>query len=165
MGQGARVKGVGCRVEVENLHKCYRIDTNLVKRIVQDILKFVKRPRDLELGVFFLSDREIKALNKQYKKRDRPTDVLSFAIVSAGSGGGVPMGEIFISVDRARRNCKLYKNTIEDELMLYVIHGILHLFGYDDLKSDDRNEMSEKQEEVLKFLREKRNLSKVLTRR
>jgi rRNA maturation RNase YbeY len=75
------------------------------------------------------------------------------------------LGEIFISVDTARRNSRLFGVSFEDELVRCVVHGILHLFGYDDEAEGDKARMWHKQEGLLKELCRRENFSKVLMRR
>lgn len=81
----------------------------------------------------------MRALNRQYHRTDLPTDVLAFDY-------GDRRADIIISLDTARRNSRLYKTKFKDEVLLYVIHGILHLAGYSDLKLKERERMFRKQE-------------------
>ena len=144
-------------MRIINHHKSYKPNERLLKKIASHILNFCKPSKKIELEIIFLDDKEIKALNKKYKKEDHPTDVLSFDLDAAG--------EIFISLDRALENSRIFGTKFEDEVALYVIHGILHLSGYDDETPRDKRRMSEKQDEILKYLWKKENLSKVLTPR
>lgn len=146
-----RVQGI----EILNLHKKYRLNEPLLKKIIRQIIKFSGKRKKTELGFVFLNDRAIAVINKRYKNKNRPTDVLSFDLDAAG--------EIFISLDRARSNAGIFGTKFEDEVVLYIIHGILHLSGYDDGIRDDRRRMSKKQDEILRYLWKKENLSKVLT--
>ncbi|MFA6321329.1 MAG: rRNA maturation RNase YbeY [Candidatus Omnitrophota bacterium] len=149
-----------------NLHRAYKINERLVKRIVTYILRRVFPGGKTELGFIFLTDRKIRTLNKKYKGEDRATDVLSFDLSVREAHSSVPLsGEIYISVDKARKNSKIFNTRFKEEFVLYVIHGILHLVGYDDESPKDRVRMEKKQEEMLKILCRKENLSKVLTRR
>ena len=94
----------------------------------------------------FVGDRRMRALNREYHRTDLPTDVLAFDY-------GDRRADIIISLDTARRNSRLYKTKFKDEVLLYVIHGILHLAGYRDLDRGGRKKMFEKQEELLKQAR------------
>lgn len=142
---------------VKNLNKRYKINEGTIKKIAVRILKYIKRPINTELEIIFLSDNAIKSINRRYKKRDRPTDVLSFSLDS--------LGEIFISLDTALSNSRVYKTEFPEEAVRYVIHGILHLFGYDDESPKARSRMSAKEDRILKSLCEKEDLSRVLTPR
>lgn len=153
------------RVAVINRHKSYRLNIRLVKKIAAHILKFCKVRRPIELELIFLDDRSIKILNKKYKGRDRATDVLTFDIDRRDFGSHVNLAEAYISVDRAAENAGTYGTQVSEELFLYVIHAILHIFGYDDESAAGRRKMFKKQDEILKHLWKKENLSKVLTPR
>lgn len=144
-------------ITVRNSNRRYAINEAFVKKIARKILKLIGEPPGRDLEVIFLNDASIRAINKRYKKADRPTDVLSFDLS--------PLGEIFVSLDTALKNSVLYGSRFADEIVLYVTHGILHLCGYDDKKPKDKMRMSRKEEEILEYLCRKENLSKVLTRR
>jgi probable rRNA maturation factor len=144
-------------IAVSNLNKKHRIDEKFVKKIAVNILKILKKPSNTKLEIVFLSDRAIRPLNRRYKGADRATDVLSFNLGSCG--------QILISSDMALRNSRVFNTALEEELVLYVIHGILHLFGYDDRMPKERSRMSGKQDAILEILCAKARLSKVLTRR
>ncbi len=98
-----------------------------------------------------MDDRYIKSLNKRYRKRSAYTDVLAFSMME----GPVPetecehLGDIFISVDTARRQAGQFNSTVSTELKLYLIHGVLHLLGYDDETRTGLRRMSRRQEELL----------------
>ena len=116
----------------------------------------------MELEVIFLDDNSMRSLNRRFKRRDRPTDVLSFKIdLNTFEAKGF-LGEIFISLDTALSNARAFKATFVDEVVLYLIHGILHLAGYDDEKANERLAMSKKESYILKHLCRNEDLSKVL---
>jgi len=91
--------------------------------------------------VLFTDDALIRRLNKRYRKRDKSTDVLAFET-----------GDIIISAETAARNSRGFGSTLADELKLYMIHGILHLSGYDDTTSPKKETMRIMEERVLKRL-------------
>jgi len=91
--------------------------------------------------ILFADDAKIRRLNKKYRKKDKSTDVLAFET-----------GDIIISAETAARNSRRFGSTLTDELKLYMIHGILHLSGYDDTTSPKRKEMKIMEERVLKRL-------------
>ncbi len=149
-------------VQLKNLHKSYKIDEHLVRRIVALILKYCKKPSDVNLEIVFLTDGEIRRLNKRFKGSDRATDVLSFDLGGSAFAGPPFLGEAFISIDRALENSKAFNTKFEEEITLYIIHAILHLFGYDDKRPEERIKMEKKQGEILRFLCKREDLSKVL---
>lgn len=140
-------------IVVRNTNKRFKLNERLVKEVVAEILKILKKRRKIGLEVVFLSDKEIQQVNKKYKHSDRPTDVLSFDLGSCG--------QILISSDTALRNSGIFNTPFEKEIVLYVIHGILHLFGYDDETAAQKKRMSRKENLILKRLCQK-NFSKVL---
>lgn len=140
-------------IVVSNLNKKHRIDEKFIERTVVRILKILKKSPKTKLEIVFLSDAAIRPLNERYRHRDRATDVLSFDLGSCG--------QILISSDTALKNSHIFNTSFEKEIALYVIHGILHLSGYDDETAKAKQRMSRKEELVLKKLCHK-NLSRVL---
>ena len=144
-------------VVVRNINKRYRVNERFIKKVAGEALLFLKKPlRGDKLEVIFLSDASIRPINKRYKGRDRSTDVLSFDLGQ--------LKEILISSDTAWKNSKRFNSSFENELVLYVIHGILHLSGYDDGTIPEKRRMSSKEEKILRRLCKSENLSKVLMR-
>jgi len=157
----AGIKERASRIEIINLNKACRINRKFFKRIAEDVLAFIKKPKTT-LEIIFLDNKSIKIFNKRYKKRDAPTDVLSFKIGRREFGNNSFLGEVLISSERAFENAKIFKTDFEEELVLYAIHGILHLFGYDDESPGDRSVMARKEKETLRYLCKREDLSKVL---
>jgi probable rRNA maturation factor len=94
------------------------------------------------LNVVFVTDAYIKALNKSYRDKDEPTDVLSFNYKEGGTSEYSDLiGEIYISVDTAKRQADKYSNSLEDELKKLFTHGFLHIHGYDHIKDEDHKKM------------------------
>lgn len=103
-----------------------------------------------ELSVVFAVDSEIKALNKKYRGKDRPTDVLSFPLGEKGI-----LGDIVISVERARAQAEAFGTSFKSEVELYIIHGALHLLGYDDETPAAAKAMRKKEKELLPLWRKR----------
>ena len=95
------------------------------------------------LGIIFLSDRKITYYNREYLRHDRPTDVLSFDL-------GEGEGEILISAETAAAQARRYRHPLEEEIVTLIIHGILHLAGYDDTDEGGRRAMFRKTEQILR---------------
>ncbi|MBN2453587.1 MAG: rRNA maturation RNase YbeY [Candidatus Omnitrophica bacterium] len=150
------------RIHIANLHHSYRIDERAIGNIARRVMSLIKREGAAELEIIFLDDNGIRKLNRRYKHRDRPTDVLSFRIDRGEFGRKDFLGVIAISADTARRNAEAFGTGFPEEVVLYVIHGILHLFGYDDRTPGKRARMSNKQEEILRKICSCKNLSRVL---
>lgn len=93
----------------------------------------------LELSVLFVDDEEIAELNRQYLNRNGPTNVIAFSMREGDFGEINPhvLGDIIISVDTALRDAAHEGLSFEDELTYLIIHGLLHLLGYDHEMSDE----------------------------
>jgi probable rRNA maturation factor len=124
---------MGERVTVSNRQRRWKIDTGLLTRIAGRALDLTGGKR-AQLGIILVDDGAIARLNTQYHHTQGPTDVLSF---DYGEG----QRELVISVDRAVAQARRFHSTPARELVLYVVHGILHLHGYDDLAAGDRRRM------------------------
>lgn len=140
-------------IVVKNLNKKFRINEKFIKKTAGDILRIIHKQKGLE--IVFLGDKEIKPINRKYKRRNAPTDVLSFELGE--------LGEIIISSDTALKNSEIFHTSFEKEIVLYVIHGILHLFGYDDGTVREKKRMSKKEDVILEALCQE-NFLKVLMR-
>ena len=116
------------------------LSRDTIENIAAKLKISLRGARSLTLGISFLSDKQIRQLNKKYLMRNRPTDVLSFDYT------GQEAADIAISLDTAKRNAKIYRTSYKDELILYLIHGFLHLAGYDDTSPWAKRRMFSKQE-------------------
>jgi len=119
-----------------------------------------------ELSVSFITNAEIQEINRNYRGKDTATDVISFAMEELGEGEmdikieGAPrlLGDILISVERAKEQASDYGHSEERELGFLAIHGFLHLLGYDHLEEEEEKEMTKKQEEILQSFGLRREL-------
>jgi probable rRNA maturation factor len=139
------------KLNVFNISRCRFLNKRKLKNAVAYILKSFDI-YNAELSVVFATDSEIRPLNKIYRHKDRPTDVLSFAMREGkriAKDSGI-LGDIVISVDRARAQAKVFGTSFREEMELYIIHGVLHLLGYDDEKPAARKRMRKKEEELLR---------------
>lgn len=117
-----------------------------LKRKALSILKILGVSRNKELSVAFVGDEEMRELNANYRNINRTTDVLSFP--QNGPDNSV-LGDVIISIDTAVRRSKLHNLTIEEEIHALMIHGILHLLGFDHKKKDEAKVMKKKELEIL----------------
>lgn len=119
-----------------------------------------------ELSVTFVNNEEIQQINHEYRGKNVPTDVISFAMEELGEGemaievDGIPrmLGDIIISVERAKEQAADYGHSEERELGFLAIHGFLHLLGYDHMEEQDEKKMTEKQETILQSFGLRREL-------
>ena len=119
-----------------------RTDFEFDVKELNDIYNYLTN-KDIEL--ILTNDKEIQELNKTYRQKDKPTDVLSFPLQNLE---GMPLGSIIISIDTAKKGAEEFGHLIEDEIKLLFIHGLLHLLGYDH--EIDNGEMREKEKEIIK---------------
>lgn len=99
------------------------------------------------LNVIFVNDAYIQSLNKAYRGKDAPTDVLSFNYEHDPNSDLV--GEVYLSVETARRQAIDHKHSFEDELIKLIIHGVLHVHGFDHEEDEDYKEMYEVEKSIL----------------
>ena len=112
----------------------------------------------VEVGVTFLDDAAIQELNRDYRDKDRPTDVLSFALNEGDEPKIIDapeeelLGDILISLETTARQAEEYGHSLERELAYLTVHGMLHLLGYDHEEPADQAEMRLEEEAVLAAL-------------
>lgn len=110
--------------------------------------------RESYVNLIVVEDRRIRQLNREYRGRDRRTDVLAFNLDEPGEPDGT-FGEVYVSSDTAARQAREYGCSFTQELLRLATHGWLHLFGYLDDSPADREVMIERQENYLRELQEK----------
>ena len=139
------------KITIENLQKQISINPARIIRAAKKTLLY-KKVKRAHLSLALVSDQRIKALNKRYLKREYTTDVLSFDLKDSQRKTKDIEGEIVISAAAAVRNAKRYQSAIEPEIVLYVVHGILHLLGFDDHSKTDAEQMRQEERKILKAL-------------
>ena len=136
------------RISVRNLQRKIRVNVGELETFaaaaVQRCLRLRKQKRtDLrnlrEVFIWLISDRRMTLLHRQFLGKTEPTDVLTFQ-----------HGEIFISVETARRHARAFGNSLMRELKLYVVHGLLHLHGFEDRTPAEARKMKTAQEKILR---------------
>ncbi len=100
----------------------------------------------------FVGSRFIRNINKQFLGHDAVTDVISFVL----DGEGGPDGEIYVNLDRAKRQAREYGVRYTDEVRRLVVHGVLHLVGYDDATEQQRQTMQRREDRYLRAFTSKR---------
>ncbi len=121
------------------------------KKKIAELARFVARKEGVRLGeidVAVVGKKKIRSLNRQYLGRDNETDVISFDLSDTESG--VVDGQIVVCGDLARRRAKRMKISIRRELLLYVVHGLLHIMDYDDTTAAAAEKMHARQERLLR---------------
>lgn len=130
---------------------------NLIEQLLQHAAKEEHVPDDAEVSVTFVDNKKIREINRDYRGKDQPTDVISFALEEMGEeeieivGIDVPpvLGDIIISVPKAREQAEQYGHSFMRELGFLAVHGFLHLLGYDHETEEEEKVMFAKQEQLL----------------
>lgn len=139
--------------EVEDFKDDY---TNDYLAIIQETAKQLEIEEDLELSCILVDDSKIHEINKEYRKIDRATDVISFALEDNAQFyvPGMPrsIGDIFISIDHAKEQAKEYGHGLKREMCFLFTHGLLHLLGFDHMEKDDEIKMVAMQKSILDAL-------------
>jgi probable rRNA maturation factor len=135
-------------IQLENRQKNQKIEEASLKKVAQKILNDLECP-DGELSVVIVDDGQIREINRDYLQRDWPTNVISFAMREGEGGEFHPelLGDVVISADTAARDAAEAGLPFESELYFLLLHGVLHLFGYDHERGseEDARRMEEKE--------------------
>ena len=114
-------------------------------------------PKSAEMSINIVDNEEIQRINKEYRHIEEPTDVISFAMQEEVEGemqiigGDIPpmLGDIIISIDRAKEQAEEYGHSFKREISFLAVHGFLHLLGYDHMTEEEEEEMFDRQEQIL----------------
>jgi probable rRNA maturation factor len=139
----------------------------IINKIIEISLDAEKCPYEVEVSVTITDNEEIHKINKEYRDMDKPTDVLSFPLIDFNipSGfdeideeqdeyfdldtGELMLGDIIISLDRAKEQAEEYGHSLEREIGFLTAHSMLHLMGYDHILNEEEQIMIEKQQQIL----------------
>lgn len=123
-----------------------------LKAIARRVLEAERLP-DAELGILVTGDETVRGLNRRYAGHDETTDVLSFSLQEgeefASPDGLLRLGEVIISFPTAQRQAELAGRLLGDEMAHLLVHGILHLLGYDHAQPEDERHMRRREAELL----------------
>ena len=137
------------KILATNRQTVFEIDIPRIKSSLGDILTTLDNA-DREISLTIVDDRGITEINRQYLGRDYPTNVIAFSLNEGEFGDINPhiLGDIIISIETAIRDAKTGDLSIEDEIDYLMIHGVLHLLGYDHELAEEAEEMQEKEKEI-----------------
>ena len=134
---------------------------NLVQEVVTFAANYLKLAENAELSITFVTNERIQEINRDYRGKDQPTDVISFALNDEGDdefpinlqslGEDFPqnLGDIIISTEKTAEQAEEYGHHFERELGFLALHGFLHLNGYDHMTPEEEKEMFGLQKEIL----------------
>lgn len=110
-------------------------------------------PEEAEVDLLFVDNEAIQEMNREYRNKDSATDVLSFPMYEADEAideeEEILFGDIVISLERAQEQCQEYGHSLEREVMYLLVHGLLHLAGYDHIEDEDKKQMRAQEEALL----------------
>ena len=134
------------KIRIKRLRRGLVLGDRLLRRIIYKTLKSQGITKG-EISLLIADDYRIRALNRKYLNRKKPTDVLAFSMQEGKflKGSECILGDVVVSVDRAKVQAKRFSSALKKELALYVIHGVLHLVGY----KDGSRKMERLQQEML----------------
>ena len=139
----------------------------LAEKVILFCMDYLDFPYEAEVSLTLTDNAGIHEINREYRKIDRPTDVLSFPMLSYSEPGDfsflehvtdgdvnpdtgeVLLGDIVISVEKVIEQAESFGHSVEREFAFLLVHSMLHLFGYDHIKEEDAAVMEPKQEEIL----------------
>lgn len=122
-----------------------------IKKAIEAVLIKEGLKGDFEVSVSFVTNEEIKDLNKEYRNVDSETDVLSFPMNEEFDGVNI-LGDIVISTQKIIEQSDEYKHSKEREMIYLIVHSMLHLLGYDHMDTDEKSVMRAKEKEIMKEL-------------
>jgi probable rRNA maturation factor len=135
------------------------LDAAWLKNIAGTTLGAESQP-DAEMGIVITGQTKIHELNSKYRAKDRPTDVLAFALKENPEDITFPtpdddldhLGEVVISLEQASKQAKSHRHSVEREVAVLLVHGILHLLGYDHAEAEEEQVMKQRAKEILKLI-------------
>jgi probable rRNA maturation factor len=142
------------KINIHNAHPSLKVKKTPIRLLVKTILNSENAEEGLD--VIFVDDESMIRLNREFTRRDQTTDVLSFGM-REGSSDPVEypnLGDVYVSLDQAKRQAEARQAGLEDEVALLVTHGVLHLLGYDHQEKSQKLIMRRKEQSYLKSLKE-----------
>ncbi|GAA5421056.1 rRNA maturation RNase YbeY [Tetragenococcus halophilus] len=147
---------------IDETQKVSKNEREEIDRLLQYAADYLKLPENSEMSITFMDNEGIQMINRDYRGKDAPTDVISFAIEEAGEDEmpiffddeemtDLPneLGDIMISTQRAQEQAAEYGHSYEREVGFLALHGFLHINGYDHMTPEDEKKMFGLQKEIL----------------
>lgn len=122
-----------------------------IEKAIEEVIKAEELEGDFEVSVSFVTNEEIKELNKEFRNVDSETDVLSFPMDDEFEGV-VLLGDIVLSTQRIIEQANDFGHSLEREMAYLTVHSMLHLLGYDHMNDDEKSEMRSREKEIMKKL-------------
>jgi probable rRNA maturation factor len=154
---------------ITNRQRAIPLNTRLLRTLTKSLLEDLLRLEEFNLAIYTVRGPEMAELNKNFLQHEGSTDVITFDYGEAPTLDARPStlllhGEIFISIDDAKAQARKFRTSWQSELARYVIHGVLHLRGFDDIRPADRRKMKREENRLLKEIARLFPLSKLGTK-
>ena len=154
-------------IRISNRQKKFKIHPQAIEFLCVQLLAGESQNDESELDLSIVDDEEIEKLNVEYLHHQGPTDVISFSqrenICEYDDQQTEQLGDVVVSADRALDQSKSFNTNFNDEFGLYIIHGILHLLGYDDIEDEKKMVMEKQQDLWFNTILKKNNLVLIST--
>ena len=138
------------------------LDAGWLQEIAAAALSAEKAADNAEMGIVIAGQQQVQQLNRDYRNIDRPTDVLSFPMQEgddpdfASPPDGIShLGDVIISCPQAEKQAKEHGHTLKKEMATLIIHGVLHLLGYDHIEDEEAETMESREKQILQDIMEK----------
>lgn len=146
-------------LDFNSIDEQYESYEEVYQSLANKALSHLKLDFNPIISVSFVDNKFIHEMNRDYRGIDRPTDVISFAFLDGEDSRDeimhskqmTPLGDIYISLDKAKEQAQEYGHSLDRELRFLFVHGLLHLLGYDHMTKEDEEIMFALQEEILKI--------------
>jgi len=145
-------------IHIKNTQRKIKINEKKIKACVQQILDICQY-QDFDIGIWFTTNKTIQKFNKTYRKKDKPTDILSFSFhtdlkagekIKTKTDDDKNLGDLIISAEFAQNDAKKGGRSLHEHLKILLVHGICHLLGYDHTTESDYKKMRTKELGILK---------------
>lgn len=149
-------------IQIKNTQRAVKIDTKRMRAVIQHILNHFDYA-DFDIGVWFTTEKTIHRYNREYRSKDKPTDILSFAFhenlkpstrIKPRNDDEKNIGDLIIAPTYIQKNGYPLKEQLNDRLVELLVHGICHLLGYDHETDADFRVMQRKEKEILREIKE-----------
>ncbi|AEH47180.1 rRNA maturation RNase YbeY [Parageobacillus thermoglucosidasius] len=142
---------------IDETNEVTKEQMEMIERLLNYAAETEHVPDGAEVGVSFVDNERIRIINRDYRGKDQPTDVISFALEEKGEGeieivgadAPLLLGDIIISIPKAKEQAEEYGHSFMRELGFLAVHGFLHLLGYDHKTEEEEKIMFSKQKDIL----------------
>jgi probable rRNA maturation factor len=152
------------KVSIINKTKRYKVINTRVVKVIEAITKYMRIDKSVELSFAFVGTKTIRKVNRDFRKADKPTNVISFNLGEGETGLNTIKGEIIICPSIAEKEAKKDLNNFPEYVEFLVIHSFLHILGYDHKTEKERKIMESLEEKIFKDLKVNKLITKEVLR-